>query len=95
MKTILLGLCAACLLFTGYTMQNIDYSDYQMQTVVVNRGETLWEIASRHTSEKEDVREVLYRINRSNDLRSKYVYPGQVIKVPVHPKNDSLMMAKK
>ena len=66
-----------------------------MQTVVVNNGDTLWNIASRFTGEKEDVREVMYRISRANDLNAKYVYPGQVLKVPLHPRNDSLMMAKR
>ena len=66
-----------------------------MQTVVVNNGDTLWDIASRYTGEKEDVREVMYRINRANDLNAKYVYPGQVLKVPLHPKDAQLLMAKK
>lgn len=95
MKTILVVFGFACLLFAGYTLQNVDYSDYQMQTVVVSNGDNLWQIASRHAGEKEDVREVVYRISRANDLKTKDIFPGQVLKVPVHPKNDSLMMAKK
>lgn len=95
MKVILLAFSVACLLFAGYSLKAVDYKDYQMQTVVVNNGDTLWEIASKFTGEKEDVREVMYRISRANDLNAKYVYPGQVLKVPLHPRNDSLMMAKK
>ena len=95
MKAILLAFGVACLLFAGYSLQAVDYKDYQMQTVVVNNGDTLWDIASRYTGEKEDVREVMYRINRANDLNAKYVYPGQVLKVPLHPKDAQLMMAKK
>lgn len=95
MKVILLAFSVACLLFAGYSLKTVDYKDYQMQTVVVNNGETLWEIASRYTGEKEDVREVMYRINRANDLTTKYVYPGQVLKVPLHPKDASMMMARR
>ena len=95
MKTILLSFCVMCLLFTGYTLQNVDYSDYHTHTVVVNNGESLWEIASRHANGQEDVREVMYRISRANDLKSKYVYPGQVLKVPVRAQSDGLMMAGK
>ena len=95
MKVILLTFSVACLLFAGYSLKAVDYKDYQMQTVVVNNGDSLWDIASRYTGEKEDVREVMYRISRANDLNVKYVYPGQVLKVPLHPRNDSLMMAKK
>lgn len=95
MKVILLAFSVACLLFAGYSLKTVDYKDYQMQTVVVNNGDTLWNIASRFTGEKEDVREVMYRISRANDLNAKYVYPGQVLKVPLHPRNDSLMMAKR
>lgn len=95
MKVILLVFSVACLLFAGYSLKTVDYKDYQMQTVVVNNGDTLWDIASKFTGEKEDVREVMYRISRANDLNAKYVYPGQVLKVPMHPKDDSLMMAKK
>ena len=95
MKVVLLAFSVACLLFAGYSLKTVDYKDYQMQTVVVNNGDTLWNIASRFTGEKEDVREVMYRISRANDLNAKYVYPGQVLKVPLHPRNDSLMMAKR
>lgn len=95
MKTILVAFGVACLLFAGYTLKNVDYSDYHTQTVVVNNGDTLWDIACRNADGKEDVREVVYRISRANDLKSKYVYPGQVLKVPTRVHSDGLMMAKK
>ena len=56
---------------------------YKEYTVTVAEGETLWEIAGRHTEAREDVREVIFRIEQANKLNSKHIYPGQVLKVPL------------
>lgn len=52
-------------------------------SVTVQNGETVWEIAQRHAGGQEDVREVISRIIDANDLQGKYIYPGQVLIVPV------------
>lgn len=56
---------------------------YHEQMVVVCQGETLWDIAGRHTSSNEDIRDVVDRIRQHNKLQQALVYPGQVLQVPV------------
>lgn len=53
-------------------------------TVYVKPGDTVWQIASKYTTDKDDVREVVFEIRKINKLdNNASVYPGQVLKVPV------------
>jgi len=52
--------------------------------VEVRDGDTLWNIASRYASGKEDVREKVYIIKNINGIdQNVNIYAGQTIKVPV------------
>lgn len=53
-------------------------------TVYVNTGDTLWTIAGKHVSEKEDIREMIAMIKSINKLNANAeIQPGQEIKIPV------------
>ncbi|WP_094604934.1 LysM domain-containing protein [Sporomusa silvacetica] len=53
-------------------------------TVYVKPRDTVWQIAAKYTTDKDDVKEVIYEIWRINKLdNNASVYPGQVLKVPV------------
>lgn len=99
MKAFFIGFCCACLLYTGYNFVFAEEAAYREAIVVVKHGDTLWDIARAHASGDEDVREVLYRIQDGNDLKTLYVYPGQVLKVqqrvPHAAQYDGLMVANK
>lgn len=51
--------------------------------ITVHSGDTLWEIASAHAPAGADIREVVFRIRRANNLRTSVLQPGQVIVIPV------------
>ncbi len=72
-----------------------DAAVYREYTVTVAQGDTLWDIAGRHTEAQEDVREVVFRIAQANKLKSKTVYPGQILKVPMRVQESGLMVAEK
>lgn len=99
MKAFLIGFCCACLLYSGYNFVFGEDYTYRETVVVVKQGDTLWDIASAHAAQDEDVRAVLYRIEESNNLKTLYVYPGQVLKVsqrvPHAAQYDGLMVANK
>lgn len=99
MKAFLIGFCCACLLYSGYNFVFGEDYAYREAVVVVKQGDTLWDIARAHATGDEDVREVLYRIQASNDLKTLHVYPGQVLKVsqrvPYTTQYDGLMVANK
>lgn len=95
MKKFLSIICCACFLYAGYSAVFADEPVYKEYTVTVAEGETLWEIAGRHTEAREDVREVIFRIEQANKLNSKYIYPGQVLKVPLRVHDNGLMVAER
>lgn len=65
-----------------HTQSHSDAPTEIAYTVVA--GDTLWEIAARHAGRK-DVREVIYQIERANDLKSAAIQPGQVLYIPAAP----------
>jgi len=54
---------------------------YETHEVVA--GDTLWDIAGEHTAAGEDVRRVVFEIQRVNDLDGSVIFPGQVLRVPI------------
>jgi len=46
-------------------------------------GDTLWDIAGEHTAAGEDVRRVVFEIERLNDLSDSVIFPGQELRVPI------------
>jgi nucleoid-associated protein YgaU len=61
---------------TGETA--VDHGSYR-----VVAGDTLWDIAAAHTTPGEDVRRVVWEIQRLNDLDGSVILPGQVLQVPL------------
>lgn len=59
------------------------------QRVTVYTGDSLWSIASRHTEDGEDVRNVIERIIDANKLdRKAALQPGQKLIIPVRGDKD-------
>ncbi|MBM7560650.1 cell division suppressor protein YneA [Fusibacter tunisiensis] len=54
--------------------------------LTVNRGDTLWEIASEYNYYNEDLREVVYRIKQYNNLDDSRIFVGQTLEIPVSNK---------
>lgn len=46
-------------------------------------GDTLWNIALEYMPKKYDVRKMVYEIKELNHLETSYIFPGEIIKVPV------------
>lgn len=50
--------------------------------VTVRPGDSLWSIASAHTSSSGDVQETIDRISAANHLQSATLQPGERLRVP-------------
>jgi LysM repeat protein len=83
MKNIFVTLCLGVALYTGVTLFFAEEPVYTTQTITVHSGDTLWSIADEFRHESEDIRDVIDRIYDANGLTKAYIYPGQVLKVPV------------
>ncbi|WP_326909096.1 cell division suppressor protein YneA [Sedimentibacter sp. MB31-C6] len=55
----------------------------QFDYVNVKEGDTLWSIASLYTDNRE-IREIIYEISIVNDIHNASIYPGDIIKIPLH-----------
>ncbi len=55
------------------------YNDYI--EIEVNKGDTLWSIAKEYGSEKQDIRKTIYYLKKENNLKSSYIYIGQILKI--------------
>lgn len=52
--------------------------------IIVESGDTLWNLAKEFGPTDKDVREVVYEICKVNDISADSIYPGQTILIPVY-----------
>lgn len=52
--------------------------------IIVNSGETLWEIAGENNPNKEDLRKLVHEIMELNNLKSGTIYASQELLIPVN-----------
>ncbi|QIB26128.1 cell division suppressor protein YneA [Caloranaerobacter azorensis] len=64
---------------------SVTYSQYI--NVEVKAGDTLWDIAKRNNSGREDIRKLVYKIMKLNNLDTAKIKPGDIIKVPIYIKD--------
>lgn len=79
---LLLVLLVGALLFLFQGAAQSSSGQPQITTVVVQPGDTLWEIADRFWPESVDLRTVVRELVDLNGLESKVLRPGQVLQVP-------------
>lgn len=51
--------------------------------IIIKEGDTLWDIAIKNTPEKYDIRQMVYEIIEFNQMEDAYIYPGDLIKIPI------------
>ena len=80
----------AMILFVGiavYASVNLFFDKvgptYANVSVTVHTGDTLWSIAGEFGTKNEDIRDVIDRICETNNLKTKHIYPGQTLTIPV------------
>lgn len=96
MKTFFMTFIIATVVLVGANKVFVDEPVYKNHIVTVSKGDTLWDIAAQHSAPGEDVREVIYRISRSNNLTDKTLYPGQQLNIPVQVEvHEEIMLAAK
>lgn len=63
------------------------YSEIEVEykRIVIRKGDTLWNIASEYNA-NQDIRSYIHKIKLINNINKEYIYPGQVIYVPIESK---------
>ena len=59
---------------------------YEKQIITVHTGDTLWDIAADWSGKDEDIREVILRIQKENNLIGSNLAVGQQLVIPVRKK---------
>lgn len=71
--------CVASFFISMATAQVFSADIVEYDSVIVAKGETLWEIASQLNG---DTQENIYNIKMKNNLESSIIYEGQTLLVP-------------
>lgn len=82
--TILAIFLISLILFFSRDKVHSSSYDESFYEVEISQGDTLWNIALKYLPEKTDVRSLVYDIGKVNDMQSYYIYPGDVIKIPIY-----------
>ncbi len=70
----------ASLFFTAYQLQS--QPPFVYSEVTVEKGDTLWSIASSFNKENEDIRKIISQIKKINQIDDPVLHPGQKIIIP-------------
>lgn len=82
---VFLCLVSTVLLIITVCAKNInDKQPVVYETIVIEQGDTLWDLAKEYYPDKE-IRSAIYEIRKVNDLKNSTIYEGQLIKVPMAP----------
>ena len=52
--------------------------------IIVQSGDTLWNLAQEFGPDHKDLREVIFEICKLNDISADGIYPGQAILIPAY-----------
>ena len=88
MKKFLLAFALGAILSGSFTYMTVSASPdiYEKQIITVHTGDTLWDIASDWSGKDEDIREVIMRIQKENQLTGSNLSVGQQLVIPVRKK---------
>lgn len=77
-------LLIANLIFISFALSQREESNdnNQLKTIIVEQGDTLWDIVSQHSNNEVDIREIIHNIKQINSLETSFLYPGQELMVP-------------
>ena len=85
MKKFLTAFILGAMLSGGFTYMTVSASTevYENRVITVRTGDTLWDIAADWSGKDEDIREVILRIRKENNLKGSNLAIGQQLVIPV------------
>lgn len=72
-----------CAIGAAVALSHDDPKPIQTVPYTVNQGDTVYDIATRIATPKDNINELSHMISRINGISNGYIQPGQVIYVPV------------
>lgn len=80
--SILLSSFLINILFFSNKVYSSTRDNYKM--ICIEKGDTLWDIATEYNTKNIDIRQVVLDIKELNNLGYRLIYPGDLIKVPIY-----------
>ena len=77
---LILSILIIIISITAFSQSNQTPAEFE--TIIVEPGETLWQIARENYNPQENLRKVIYEIRETNDLDNVILNPGQELKLP-------------
>ena len=59
--------------------KEVSYREY-----FVLKGDTVWSIASRFKTEKMDIRDYMYEIEKTNEIKNSKIYENNKLIIPIY-----------
>lgn len=85
-KTTIIALLLLVILTMGFTLHPQERAEFtQTITRMIQKGDTLWDIAQEYNPEGHDIRNYVAMISRVNDLHNQPLMPGETILIPILP----------
>lgn len=87
---IILGalILSITLVFINTIQAKGSVTELNCRTIVVQDGDSLWNIVKNNCSGYKDIRKAIYDIKNFNNLTSSNISPGQKIKIPSELSNN-------
>jgi LysM repeat protein len=80
---IIAGIVIAVVFYLGIVHADPLADQSQVTVIQVRSGDTVWKIAAEHSTERQDIREIVSVIRHLNQLdHNGQIQPGQLLKVP-------------
>lgn len=80
---IITGIIIAVVFYLGVVHADPLHNQSKIAVIQVKSGDTVWKIAAEHSTERQDIREVVSIIRHLNQLdHNGRIQPGQLLKVP-------------
>ena len=86
--TMVVGIMLVVFVWNNYSAASANSKLVTYQIVSVKPGDSVWSIAANFSTPKDDIRNVIIDIKKSNGLSNDVeIYPGQILKIPVKTTN--------
>lgn len=82
-KTILI-ISITLLLFITIPGKASNKKEVSYREYFVLKGDTVWSIASRFKTEKMDIRDYMYEIEKTNEIKNSKIYENNKLIIPIY-----------
>lgn len=80
---ILIAIIITIFIFTNNNKVYSSTYEEKYLEIMVEQGDTLWNIAINNMPIKYDVRKMVFEIIKFNEMKNANIYPGDLIKIPI------------